>query len=194
VLQCEDQPSRERPRTGSSVTRTTKENLLAMARIDSAVDAAGEDRTNARLYWGHTDAHRAFTLVLTATALAGVAIAGTMAIVGLPTVDLHGPLHRLGVMDPFCGGTRAARHTAQGRLGEAWRYNPLSILIVAGSVLLIARTALGLAGRRWLNLSLHLTPRARRALKWTAFALLVLLEIRQQMRADLLMAGTDTWV
>lgn len=145
-------------------------------------------------YWGRTDAHRAFALVLTAVALAGVAIAGTMAIVGLPTVDLHGPLHRLGIMDPFCGGTRAARYTAQGRLGEAWRCNPLSILIVAGSLILIARTALGLIGRRWLNLSLHLTPGARRALKWTAFALLQVLEIRQQMRADLLVAGTATWV
>ena len=164
-----------------------------MARTHSA-DAAHEEGTYARLYWGRRDAHRAITLVLTVTALAGVAIAGTMAIAGLPTVDLHGPLHKLGIMDPFCGGTRAARYTAQGRLGDAWRYNPLSILIVVGSLLLIARTALGLIGRRWLNLSLHLTPRARRALWWTAFALLALLEIRQQMRADLLMAGTQTWV
>ena len=89
--------------TDSFVTLTSKENPSAMARTDSAADAAGEDRTSARLYWGRTDVYSALTLVLTAVALAGVAIAGTMAIVGLPTADLHGPLHRLGIMDPFSG-------------------------------------------------------------------------------------------
>ena len=165
-----------------------------MTSIEETPDKAGENKSSIRFSWGRTDAHRPFTLVLTATALAAIAIAGTMALIGLPAVDLHGPLHKLGIMDPFCGGTRAARYTAQGRLGDAWRYNPLSIFIVAGSVLLMARTALGLIGRRWMNLSLRLTPQARRALRWTAFALLVALEIRQQMRADLLMADTSTWV
>jgi hypothetical protein len=130
---------------------------------------------------------------LTGGAFFAVAVAGAMAIFGLPPVDLHSPLHKVGVMDPLCGGTRAARYTAQGNLAEAWRYNPLSILIVCGAGLAILRAAFGLIGRRWVTLAIGWTSTRRR---WTiaiAVALLVLLEIRQQLRADLLMAGTDVW-
>lgn len=48
-----------------------------------------------------------------------LAIAAAMAIFELPPVDLHSPLHKIGIMDPLCGGTRAARYTAQGDLAEA---------------------------------------------------------------------------
>lgn len=146
------------------------------------------------LRWERTDAHHGVTITLTVLAIALVTTASAMAMVGLPPIDLHGPLHKAGIMDPLCGGTRAARYTAQGNLVEAWRYNPLGILVVAISLLLVARTAVGLVGRRWCNLYVRLTPRARRAVITAVLALIVLLEIRQQMRADLLMAGTYTWV
>ena len=131
---------------------------------------------------------------LTAGALLALAIAGTMAVFGLPPIDLHGPLHKVGIMDPFCGGTRAARYTAQGDLAQAWRYNPLSILIVIGAALAILRSAIGLVARRWVTIALAWTPTRRRWTIGVVVALLVVLEIRQQLRADLLTAGTAMWI
>lgn len=142
-----------------------------------------------RLRWEPRDRYR----WLTALAVAAVAAAFTMAIFGLPPVDLHSPLHRVGIMDPLCGGTRSARHTAQGNLVEAWRYNPLGILVVLGAALAVARAAVGAATRRWLTVAVAWTPWRRRVVVVSAMALLLALEIRQQLRADLLMDGTQTW-
>ena len=44
-------------------------------------------------------------------AMISVGFAVAMAVFGLPPVDLYGPFHRFGIMDPLCGGTR---YTAQG--------------------------------------------------------------------------------
>lgn len=142
-----------------------------------------------RLSWEERDQHRLVTVV----ALIGVIIAAAMGVWGLPPVDLHGPLHKVGIMDPLCGGTRAARYTIEGRLGDAWRYNPLGILAVAGAIAATARSALGLLARRWLTLTVAWTPRRRATTVTIALVLLVLLEIRQQTRADLLMEGTFTF-
>ncbi len=127
-------------------------------------------------------------------AAALVAVAGAMAAFGLPPIDLHGPMHWYGIMDPLCGGTRAARYTAQGNLAEAWRYNPLSILVVYGAGLAILRAAVGLLGRRWVTFTVCWTPGRRRWAIAVLIVLVALLEVRQQMRADLLMADTHTWV
>ncbi|GGO84976.1 hypothetical protein GCM10011584_03820 [Nocardioides phosphati] len=123
-----------------------------------------------------------------------VAIAGAMAIFGLPPVDLHGPDHWFGIMDPLCGGTRAARYTAMGQWGQAWRYNPLGIVVVLMVSALLLRGAVGLATRRWLTLHISWTPRTRMFAITAAVVLVALLEVRQQGRADLLMRGTFTLV
>ncbi|MCB0906248.1 MAG: DUF2752 domain-containing protein [Nocardioidaceae bacterium] len=126
---------------------------------------------------------RAVTLV----GLLGAAAAVAMAVFGLPPVDLHGPLHRMGIMDPLCGGTRAARLTAQGHLSEAWRYNPLGILAVAAAGLAVLRLVVGVLGHRWLNVSIHWSARGKWVTAALVIALLVMLEIRQQGHADLLL-------
>jgi hypothetical protein len=149
-----------------------------------------EPRSLLRISLERRDQHWWLTLV----GVIALAIAAAMAIFGLPPVDLHPPLHKIGIMDPLCGGTRAARYTAQGNLAEAWRYNPLSILVVYGAGLTILRAVVGLLGRRWVTFTANWTPGRRR---WTIsilLALLALLEIRQQLRADLLMADTHVWV
>ena len=130
---------------------------------------------------------------LTAGTGLALSIAVAMAVFGLPPIDLHGPLHKIGIMDPLCGGTRAARYAAQADLAQAWRYNPLSIIIVYGAALAVVRTAVGVLGRHWVTVAVAWTPRRRRWAFAIAVALLVLLEIRQQARADLLMSGTQTW-
>ena len=67
------------------------------------------------------DRHR----TLTGLAAGGLVLAAAWALLGLPPVDLHGPLHRYGVMDPLCGGTRAVRLATLGGWADAWGYNPL---------------------------------------------------------------------
>lgn len=123
-----------------------------------------------------------------------LAIAAGMALLGLPPVDLHSPLHWYGIMDPLCGGTRAARYTALGQWGLAWKYNPLGIVTVVGVALVVVRAAVGMASKRWVTLDITWSRRGR----WTGLAVIVLLlvalEIRQQGRADLLMDGTFTLV
>jgi len=135
------------------------------------------------LYWSRRDRARTVTVV----GAVGLALAGAMAIFGLPAVDLHGPLHRLGIMDPLCGGTRAARLAAEGHLGEAWRYNPLGIFAVLAAGVAVSRLAVGVIVRRWLTVQVRWTPRLRRIAMGVAVLLLALLEIRQQGRAELLL-------
>jgi len=71
-----------------------------------------------RLSWERTDRFA----VLTRLALVGALVASALALWGLPPVDLHGPIHRLGIMDLLCGGTRAAYFTMTARWALAWYY------------------------------------------------------------------------
>jgi hypothetical protein len=134
------------------------------------------------------DRHRRLTLLATTLASFGLSIAVALAVFGLPGLDVHPPLHHLGIMDPLCGGTRAARLTVQGDLAGAWTYNPLGIVVVYGAVAALGRTVLGTVTGRWLNAHLLLTGRQRRTLIAVAVVLTILLEIRQQLRSDLLTA------
>lgn len=134
------------------------------------------------LRWSRHDDHWPVSLL----ALAGLVLAVLMARVGLPPFDLHGVLHRFGIMDPLCGGTRAVRYATRGQWAQSWRYNPLGIPLVVGAVLVLARAALGTATGRWLNG--RLPRRARRPLLMIALVALVALQVRQQMLADLLIA------
>ena len=134
--------------------------------------------------WEASDRHREWTVL----AVLGTASAAVMALIGLPPLDLHGPLHYLGVMDPLCGGTRAARYTMLGRWDLAWHYNPLGLLAVLGAALTVLRAGIGAISRRWWTPVLALTPGVRRLLIVALVLGLVALEVRQQLLAPLLMA------
>jgi Protein of unknown function (DUF2752) len=114
-------------------------------------------------------------------ALAGLVIAGLLAVVGLPHADLHGPLHYLGVMDPLCGGTRSVYFTLHGRLADAVRYNPAGPLVVAAAVPMLIRAAVGWSTGR--GVSLHVS---RRMLIPVAVLAIATLEVNQQLHAALL--------
>ena len=131
---------------------------------------------------------------ITLASIGLLAIAGGIAALGLPPVDLHGPNHWFGIMDPLCGGTRAARYTALGEWGLAWKYNPLGILTVVAVGLLVLRAGVGVLTRHWIALDITWTRRGRWAAVTVAALLVIALEIRQQGRAELLMAGTFTLV
>lgn len=142
-----------------------------------------------RVTWTPVDHHRLLTL----TALAGAAATALLALWGLPPIDLHGPLHRLGIMDPLCGGTRAAYYTINGQWARAWEYNPLGIAAVSAALLGTLRVGVGLLTRRWLTVTFHWTPRRARFAIVATVVLLGVLEVRQQLEAPLLLAGTSTW-
>lgn len=120
----------------------------------------------------------------------GLVAAGLLATLGLPATDLHSPLHAAGIMDPFCGGTRAARLTARGELAEAWRYNPLGIVATLAAVLSTCRLVVGRLTHRWLTVDIAWTPRRIRIALFLAVAAAAVLEVRQQGRAELLLGGS----
>ncbi|HEX6758829.1 MAG TPA: DUF2752 domain-containing protein [Propionibacteriaceae bacterium] len=135
-----------------------------------------------RWSWAPGDDHP----MITALAVVGVAVAMLMAVFGLPPVDVHGPLHYLGIMDPLCGGTRAARYTMLGEWRQAWRYNPLGIVAVLGSAALVGRCLIGAITGRWLTATIAWTPRRVRLVVVVVVVLLALLEVRQQLLVHLL--------
>lgn len=139
-----------------------------------------------RLTWQRADQH----LLVSLLGIGALVAAGGLALMGLPPVDVHGVLHRFGIMDPLCGGTRAARYAALGQWGQAWRYNPLGILAVVIAAGITLRTVTGLLSRRWMTITLNWTPRRKRVVALFVVALAVALTVRQQLRADILVAGT----
>ncbi len=133
-----------------------------------------------RLSWSGTD--RRPDLVW--PALGGLLVAAVLAVTGPPPVDLHGPLHRwLGIMDPACGMTRGVIAALRGHLGRAWAYNPASLLVVPGALVVLARAAAGRLAGRWLDVRFRPTR-----LFWllVATALLVLW-VNQQRHLALLL-------
>ena len=104
-----------------------------------------------RLGWAREDRYRP----LAPLAASGLLVAGVLAMVGLPSVDVHGPLHYLGIMDPLCGMTRGTVAVLRGQLGRAFAYNPASPLLVAGATLVLGRWVVGRLTGRWLEVRLH---------------------------------------
>ncbi len=121
---------------------------------------------------------------LTLLTLVGIAGALALRILGLPPVDLHSPLHYLGLMDPLCGMTRAVRALARGDIGNALEYNPASLALALGAVLVLTRTALGLLAHRWIAIRVSRRP------LWILVAVgLLALWVNQQLHADLLLGA-----
>ena len=104
---------------------------------------------------------------------------------GVPPVDIHGPLHRLGIMDPLCGGTRATYLLASGDFSAAAEYNPVVFPLAVVVAALAVRLVLGIALGSWLQV--RVARPARRPLLAAFMIAVTLLEIRQQLHAELLM-------
>lgn len=131
--------------------------------------------------WTERDRWRRITHVV----LGGAGAALVLRIVGMPGIDLHGPLHHLGVMDPLCGGTRAAFLLMSGRFGQAAEYNPIVFPLAITAMLIVARAGIGRVTGHWLDIRLPKT--AHRIVIAICVAALVALEVRQQLNAPLLM-------
>jgi len=130
-------------------------------------------------WWADRDRHGPWT----ALAAAGVVAAALMALFGLPPINLHGPQHFVGIMDPFCGMTRALRLLARGQVGRAITYNPASPLVAFAFVALVARAGVALIHGRWLDVTLP----AKSYLRIAALILVAALWAHQQGHAALLM-------
>ena len=119
---------------------------------------------------------------LTAAAIVGAFAFLALRVFGLPSVDLHTPLHYAGIMDPLCGMTRAVWLLGKGRLGQAWSYNPGAYVLALAGTFLIVRAVIGATTHRWLNWD----GRPRRVV-WIVVAVAVAgLWVNQQANADLL--------
>lgn len=129
--------------------------------------------------WDRSDHYRWVTVLATT----GMTIGVLLALLGLPSLDIHGPLHHLGIMSPTCGATRALRLVFLGQLSQSLAYNPLGLVLVVGATASLARHLYGVLSGRWLNV--HIS-RGRTAIL-LAVGLVLLLEINQQAHAPLLM-------
>lgn len=125
---------------------------------------------------------------LTLSALAFVVGAAALRVVGVPSVDLHGPTHFLGLMDPFCGGTRATYLLLTGDASESLRYNPGVLVLAVVVGLALARGAVGVLTGHWIQFAVR--PGVGRALRILAVVAVLGLWVRQQINADLL---TQPW-
>lgn len=123
------------------------------------------------------DQHWAFTAVV----LGGIAGALIMARLGVPPLDLHSPLHHVGVMDPLCGMTRATAALGRAELATAWRYNPGVFLLAAAAAVALVRVAVAAVTGTWW------WARVRGWPVWVAgLGGGVALEVNQQLHAGLL--------
>ncbi|MGC5041333.1 hypothetical protein ACPXCS_37860 [Streptomyces sp. DT190] len=75
-----------------------------------------------------------------------------------------------------------------GDIGDAWRYTPLSLVLVLGAAGALLREAIGRLRGRWPNLRVT----HRRTAVAAGVALLAALEANQQAHADLLRTGPGT--
>ena len=122
------------------------------------------------------------SLVWTWLAFTGLIGAVILAVLGIPPIDIHGPLHNVGIMDPFCGATRSVSLTMHGRLDSALHYNPAAPVLLVAAAGLILRTGAGWLTGRWVYL------RVPRRAVILLIILAVALEVRQQANAALLTA------
>ncbi len=132
--------------------------------------------------WTDSDRARPYTLVAVVLAVGAV----LLRLVGVPRVDLHSPLHYLGIMDPGCGGTRAMYLLTSGDLAGAALYNPVVFPLALGAALLVLRAVIGWTTHRWLNVRLPIAT--RRLVGMVVLVLMLALWARQQAMADLMMA------
>jgi hypothetical protein len=105
-----------------------------------------------RVGWSPVDHHGP---QVTRLAAGGLLVGVALAVTGPPPIDLHGPLHYLGIMDPLCGMTRGVIWTLRGRLGRAWTYNPASPLLAAAALAVLVRAGIGRRTGRWLTVTLR---------------------------------------
>lgn len=142
----------------------------------------GDRRRPLRLSWEATDG----CADLTRIAAVGVVAAAFLALWGLPPVDLHGPLHRWGIMDLLCGGTRSAYFAVHGYWAQAWRYNPLGPIALTGAGVMALRAVVAVATGRWLTVHVTVTPRRARLAIIAGAAVALALALRQQLMAGIL--------
>lgn len=131
--------------------------------------------------WEGHDGHPTTTRLV----LLGIPLLALVAVVGLPPIDIHGPLHYLGIMGPTCGMTRGAMWSSRGDLLRAWKFNPASLLVIPTILGVTFRAVYGRLRGRWLNLHLRWRPWL-----WLLPAVILLvLMIHQQLNADFLLAN-----
>lgn len=97
----------------------------------------------------------------------------------------HAPLHKVGLMLPGCGLTRASLALLRADAERAWRYNPAAFVVVPVAVAVVSRWIVGRITGRWLDTDIRPTP----PLLTVAALAVVGLWLRQQANFQLLISG-----
>jgi hypothetical protein len=150
--------------------------------MSEGVEAAGErgrSRAGAKLALIGVGEHDEMTWMTWLSGI-GLATAVVLALIGGLPVDVPMPTHRFGWVEPSCGLTRGSTAVMRGDFSTAWRYNPLSFVVIAFGVAGCIRTVVGVLTGRWINVRV---PPTRRS--WLALiAPLVAFWAYQQTNAD----------
>lgn len=120
--------------------------------------------------------------MVTALAAAGLVVGVSLGTLGLPQLDPMWAIHELRIMGPLCGATRAVALASVGDLSGAWRFNPLGVVLVVGAWAALGRALVGHATGRWVT---PVVP--AHVVMPTTVGVLVLLTVRQQLRASYLL-------
>ena len=89
------------------------------------------------------------------SAVVGLATAVVLAAIGGFPFDTPMPTHVFGWVEPTCGLTRGSTAIARGDLSLAWRYNPLSFLVVGFGVAGLVRLGYGVVSGHWVRIALR---------------------------------------
>ena len=138
-------------------------------------------KSSVAVAWESHDRHPTTTRLV----IVGIPLAALLAVVGLPPIDIHGPLHYLGIMGPTCGMTRGVMWSARGDLLRAWQFNPASLLVIPTMMGLTFRALYGAFKGRWINLDIASRPWLRLVLAVTV----LVLAIHQQLNVGFLLAN-----
>jgi hypothetical protein len=121
----------------------------------------------------------------TVASVLGLCAAVALAVIGGMPFDLPMPTHSFGWVEPSCGLTRGSTAIVRGDVALAWRYNPLSFLVVGIAIAGILRALIGGISGRWLNVGY----RPSKAHVFVLLALIAAFWLFQQTKADFIITS-----
>jgi hypothetical protein len=135
--------------------------------------------------WSRSISDRDEMRWVTVVSVVGVCAAVALAVIGGMPFDLPMPTHSFGWVEPSCGLTRGSTAIVRGDLALAWRYNPLSFLVVGIAIAGILRAFVGGISGRWLNVGYR--PSKLHVL--VVLALIAAFWLFQQTKADFIITS-----
>lgn len=117
---------------------------------------------------------------ITFLAIVGLLIVAAMRISGRIPIGVPMPTHAVGWVEPTCGITRGSISILRGDFALAFRFNPLSFLVIAFGIAGSIRAIVGWTTHRWLDIRVRMSK-----MIWALLGIAVVaFWLYQQTRAD----------